>query len=759
MKKLESDNSNYFDSKSQALTKPHSYFYLGLGSFFLGLVLVLPSGITGWFDGLPWTGGLETLVLIVIVPFLMILGRHFLSVRFSIFYLCALLFLKAILFFGSPSSGWIVKVHPNLSQEQSTGLYPFKIVEEDGWVNTYATNWNQKASGLLKNPWTEKLDFPLDWMLTFPSSCGSSGGKCFDELSPIVEIDGVLIIPDGGKFILIAEGVQDGTLLAKSQKGESVVISPAKNREEATQSQYQFLQAGKWKVSGKLHYAGKNWSLIPALVDTNGEISSNLSRKVLWQNEEELSGSIEYIGFYKILSFIVDGGIIIFLLAWSIWTILSLVDKQILNLPLALSSITLVSLPFILAPVYSGLLKILGSPDATTVSYLGFSMITVSFGFLIWTKVKKDFRSFQTDRIIPSVFLLFGPAILFFFANKWWSILGQWKVWGSGDDWTTYQFFARKIVVEGEWLNAGEGLFVMQPLYRYFIGIYHWLFGQSAFAQHMSDVWCVLGATIIIVAFAMKFRFSPLLVFLAGTTYLGINLISAFRYHIGRGLVESHAMLFMMLAAWFLYKSKEGGMKPLFLATLFGIFGYWMRQDHLGAIAGLAFLALEPVEGPTGGWKDYWDRFKLKWKIFAVFWGGGILSVLLISFRNWWLGGAFFPADTQHPNFVGDYERGNYYFILTGNEWPIFPSISGIAVTLGVFVALLALFWRPKPLFNFPLSFGVIFIGLLSPYMFLWVGAYPPRFSIHILPLALLSLVFVSYNVLKIYNFPLKNSP
>lgn len=122
-------------------------------------------------------------------------------------------------------------------------------------------------------------------------------------------------------------------------------------------------------------------------------------------------------------------------------------------------------------------------------------------------------------------------------------------------------------------------------------------------------------------------------------------------------------------------------------------------------------------------------------------------------------GGAFFPADTQHPNFVGDYERGNYYFILTGNEWPIFPSISGIAVTLGVFVALLALFWRPKPLFNFPLSFGVIFIGLLSPYMFLWVGAYPPRFSIHILPLALLSLVFVSYNVLKIYNFPLKNSP
>ena len=132
---------------------------------------------------------------------------------------------------------------------------------------------------------------------------------------------------------------------------------------------------------------------------------------------------------------------------------------------------------------------------------------------------------------------------------------------------------------------------------------------------------------------------------------------------------------------------------------------------------------------------------------FLLFFGGGVFLVycyyLFVICRKGWLGGAFFPADTQHPNFVGDYERGNYYFILTGNEWPIFPSISGIAVTLGVFVALLALFWRPKPLLNFPLSFGVIFIGLLSPYMFLWVGAYPPRFSIHILPLALLSLAFL----------------
>jgi hypothetical protein len=63
----------------------------------------------------------------------------------------------------------------------------------------------------------------------------------------------------------------------------------------------------------------------------------------------------------------------------------------------------------------------------------------------------------------------------------------------------------------------------------------------------------------------------------------------------------------MMLFAWFLYRRYEGaGYYRIILATLFGIIGYWMRQDHLGAIEGLAFLALEPVDGLTEGWREYW---------------------------------------------------------------------------------------------------------------------------------------------------------
>ena len=84
MIKLESKTSNNFESNTKILTKTSSFFCLVLGCLFLGSVLILPSEITAWFDGLPWTGEVETIILIVIVPFLLILDYRFLSLRLPI---------------------------------------------------------------------------------------------------------------------------------------------------------------------------------------------------------------------------------------------------------------------------------------------------------------------------------------------------------------------------------------------------------------------------------------------------------------------------------------------------------------------------------------------------------------------------------------------------------------------------------------------------------------------------------------------------
>ena len=139
------------------LNSPVFFFKFVLGAFLLAFVLGLPSGITAWFDGLPWTGEAETLTLSVVIPFLLILGWRFLSLRLPMAVLGILLTLKLILFLASPSGGWLVRVTPSISQGQSS--------VSANWVKTYATSWNKNASGILQEPWTEKFDFPLDWVL------------------------------------------------------------------------------------------------------------------------------------------------------------------------------------------------------------------------------------------------------------------------------------------------------------------------------------------------------------------------------------------------------------------------------------------------------------------------------------------------------------------------------------------------------------------------------------------------------------------
>ena len=724
-----------------------------LGVIFLGGVLVIPSGITAQFDGLPWVNGPETITLSVVVPLLLALGWRFLFLRISVLSLATLLLLKIIMFAGSPASGWLIKLNPNVTPEQVSRQIFFEASDSDSWIKTYATSWNPQASGVLKNPWKEKLDFPLDWFLQ-SLSCRDTENKnitmatdanpktCFDDLNPILEINGAVFLPKGKRFSIIAEGVREGSLRAFNDKNESFVLYPAKNMDETGMPQHQLPKDGLWQISGKLSFKGINWSLIPTLISDTGETTSELGRGVLWQNGFEFIDQKNSIWFYKMLSYFMDFGIGFFLLIWAIWTARGLVKEEVLTKPLAFFSLLAVFIGSVVGPIVKSILRQVSLSDPTNISHLGISIMVASIGFICWVVWKRDYRNFQPERITKSVFLFFGIPMFSFFYHVWRHTLGKWKLWSPGDDWVSYQGFARKIVVSGEWINGGEGIFIMQPLYRYFVGIYHLLFGQSTFAQNMADIWCVLGAATIIAAFATKLRISPILIFAVSLVYLTINFITSLRYHIGRGLVENHAMIFMMLAAWFLYSTRERGGYRVILATLFGILGYWTRQDHLGAIAGLAFLALEPVQGPTGDWKGYWGRFKFKWKVFAWYWGGGILSVLLICFRNWWLGGAFYPTIKGHPNLdlaTHSPFPSQLYVVLAGKPWPAFPGMLGIIMTIGVMVALLALVWRRKGLKNFPLSLSIIFVGLLLPYAFLMTWGYAPRYSIHILPLALLS--------------------
>ena len=731
------------------LNSPVFFFKLVLGVFLFALVLGLPSGITAWFDGLPWTSGTETLTLSVVVPFLLILGWRFLSLRLPITILSALLILKLILFLASPSGGWLVRViTPSVNQGQSS--------VGAKWVKTYATSWNKNASGILQKPWTEKLDFPLDWAL-FSSNCST----CFDALSLTIEVDGALLMPEGNRFALIARGVEEGTLSAVNKDGESFNLLPAKSFEDAARQKHQLPQGKEWKISGKLKYAGVDWSLVPVMVNPDGKISPGLDRGTLWQNKEGLAGSLEYIGLFKILSLILDGGIILFLLAWVTWIARLLAEREILNWPLAIFSFILTCLPIATASIFENLFKILRLSDPTHIAHLGILCVVAGASFLTWTWWKKDFRNFHTDRIVQSVFLFFGPGLLFFFSKKWWPSLGQSKNWGTGDDWTSYQMFAHKIVVDGEWLQGGENVFVMQPLYRYFVGVYHWLFGQSAFVQNMADVWCILGITTFLASWAVKLRLSTLTAFAASLIYLISTFLAGFRYEIGRGLVEHHAAIFIALAIWLLYQARDGNFFKIILAGFFGAIGYWIRQDHLIVITMLVFFIIEPTHGTTKQvWRTYWEQIWTHWKRGFTYLGIVAFGVFLLCFRNWWVGGVFGPSVPSHPNYTGQDIIHFYHRIQImvtavdhGN-----PSLATFILLPGTLLGLLALVWRPNFLQNYPIAIGLALFGLFLPYWFVANWGYAPRYSIHLLPLAIISLMVVGDYVFKRFSKNTLNS-
>jgi hypothetical protein len=721
---------------------PSCNFIFGLAA--LGLLLALPTRVSSWFDGLPWVGEAETILLAIIIPFLLILGWRFLAMRLPIILLSLLLLIKVMMFLTNPNSGWKIKVHPNLTQEQVKvgAFYPFEL--EGSWVRTYATFWNENTSGILKMPWLEKLDFPLDWALYKNSNkCGSPPLACFNALNPVIEFDGALLLSGNRKFALIAEGVEDGRLSATNESGETFQLSSAKTFMEARQSQYQLPKGRIWKISGKFEFQGKVWSLIPVLIEADGKVTSDLGRGVLWQSEDALSHSISYIGFYRTLSLITDNGIVLFFLIWIGWTTSNLVRKDILNFPFAVCSILAVCLPSIAAPFYAYIFKTIRINVPSDITYLGFSITAAGLGFLFWAWWKKDFRNFQADRVVKSVFLLFGPALLFYFSKRWYKSLGQWEMWTAGDDWTTYQMFARRIVIDGQWLLAGEErVFVYQPLYRYFISTYHLLFGQSYFVQHMADVWCILGVVTLCSSLALKFRLTTPIVYIASIAYLMPTLIGAFRYRIGVGLAEHHAIFFMILTGWLLCQSRGEGYRKVILAGLFGVFGYWMRQDHIFAIAALVFLIVEPVGGSVGElWRDYWKKIRIHWKQGFTYIGILSFGIFLVCFRNWWVGGVFSPTYLTHPSVSTLDNWESLYHILTASPWPGLPQITAAILLPGTLLGILSLVWRPDFLRQYPASLGLVLIGCVLPYFFLRLTGYTPRFSIHLLPFATLSVI------------------
>ena len=120
-------------------------------------------------------------------------------------------------------------------------------------------------------------------------------------------------------------------------------------------------------------------------------------------------------------------------------------------------------------------------------------------------------------------------------------------------------------------------------------------------------------------------------------------------------------------------------------------------------------------------------------------------GVFLFCFHNWWVGGVFGQSVPNHPNWIeqdliGFYRRIKMMVtaVSHGN-----PGGATFILLPGTLLGLLALVWRPKFLQNYPIAMGLALFGLFLPYWFVANWGYAPRYSIHLLPLAVISLMIV----------------
>ena len=673
--------------------------------------LALPSGVEAWFDGLPWSRRPELVVAAVLLPLLLILQRDFLATRVAAWGALLLLALKLVLALAAPAAGWNLWAYADLQHMQ-----------KHAWQPTYATIWRPGVSQVLDKPLSSGREFPIEWL---------NQGPLPPKLTLGVRLAGWARVPPGQGLVLMAGGLRQTRAWVQAPGGPRRPLPILAN--QPSHLDLAGLPSGVLRVEAELLYGQGGWSLVPMLAGADGSLRPAFKQGVLWRQAPGAAQGDLGLSFWTWAARAADAGLLLWLATWALMAAWRLWQQGVLDWisgGLALAA-------WLLPDRLHGLL-----PDPAKLLPLGGALVAASAALALaawWQGRRRDLAA-------PGLrlALVLAAGMLPYFLELWGSQVGRMHFYSLGDDWHTYQSFARAIFVGGDWWHQAQGVFTYQPMYRYVVGLLHTLFGQSPLAQNLLDVWAVLGGAGLLAALGAALGLRPAWALAGAGLYVAGEMLGPFRHHLGRGLQEHAAMLAMMLAAWAAARGRQGGWGRALGAGLLAALAYGLRQDHVGVLAGLGLLALAAGPGGPGiAWPGLLAAARQGWTWLALYWGVLAAALLALALRNYVLGGAL--ALTSASNFAHlgalDWHRAlsSLTILLLASQGP--ASWTAWLLIPGVGLGLLALFWRPGPLADYPLALGISLAGLLSPYLFLLVNAYPPRFSQHLLPLACLSLV------------------
>jgi hypothetical protein len=691
-------------------------FWITINLILLLIALIIPLSLNSIFDGLPFSGRSELIVVIVVIPILILVGRKFLGIPWLIIPLITIICVRVCVLALAPTEGLGIRIY----EDQDS-------LKRGQWEKTYQTLWRPGLSDLMRSPYLHVTDFPLEWLNRYDDDKSRNSARI------LLELNGWVRIPKGKTLAFIIEGS-----IKKNLSAGKETLPIFSSRSEASKYKHTNNISQVLQVKGVIQYQSitrQNWKLMPILIGHNGQMSEAFSEHAFWVTSDVKSIDSTVLRLLLAVSAATDIFIAAFIIFWTCLSIYNLIKGKIIDI-----GVTVCAAGGIVAP---WLMPLLG---VRQVHYLGYGIGLTAMMLIGWVIYKSIKDKIWIHNIGLVVLLSLGPGIFFHYLDLWWYEAPRLTFFAVGNDYLTYQRFAQKIVLENDWLQFNQNpIFTYQPLYRYIAALLHILFGQSALAQKMLDVWSVVGAAGILAVMARRYHLLPFWCVMVPSVFLWHLLNDRFLFMIGMGLQEYLAMFMMMIAAWAMGE-REINKPSVWRPGVFCVLAFLLRMDHAVGLAAMALLAFQPISGSfLKAWSRLIKTVVSNWRWIAAYVLIIIGGILIVCVRNWVGGNEFVLTKNSNLAYLKINNLGEMIeslgLLINAHEKTI--GLGGRVIWIGVIAGMAGMFCRFGFLRSYPLELSIIILGIIAPYFYLKVNAYTPRFSIHLLPFASLSAIIL----------------
>jgi len=701
------------------LTKNNIYFS---NIIFISLLFILPNGGSAKFNGLPWNNSFETLVLIIYFPLIFFILKPFFQTHFSSFLIIFALFLKLVLAFY-PSIGIGHNIY---------------LDDEKNKLKTYTNFWNDEYSVIQQYEWSEKDNFPLT-AINFKSEYNNVLGSDpksndnYDNLFLRTEIDFYLKYDEIEKFVISFHGDIKGSYIeykSKDSTNYQYLQYDTNNKYFIINDKNEY-SSNLFHFRGKLNFNKQKWELNPYIIKDTKKISA-FNEGIIFTN---LNKNIFFDTFFKFKIFKLYEITIYFLILVSFaFLIYQICRKNFISNEITLSLVFLIC-----TLLFDSILLKIGY-------YHKFWPLCIAMlAFIFILLVNKLFSLNMLKEIYkkPNQFLiiLIYPTFAYIGFQYFTEDFLKTAYWAYGNDWLNFAHYSKKIVIDNEWILAGEARFYFRPGIRYFYAIAHILFGESAFGLKYIEYLLIFFISLITFNIMIKLKISIHTSIIFSLILLIFYIGESFRWLIGRGLTEYYGTFIIILMCYLFIDNKISYAK-IFVLGILGIISCWLREEKLLLVLPLILFTASDRIMQSNFFIFCLYFFKKNYKKILLYWGIVLIGFpILFELRNYYLSNSFsiinHPSLYLAPSSI-EFHIGGFYEIITATPYGNFPRLIP-AFIIPTFLLSIMIIIFPKIFrkFSYP-AMSVAILSIILPTIFLHLSAYIPRHSIYLLPFSLI---------------------